>query len=215
MLIAKECSADSSSSDIDWKSLVEAARQGDDHAFGQICDRMADYLLLAANDRGHRLTAKFGASDIVQQTLLEAHRDIASFEGSSENELRAWLVRLVQHNLVDSSRHYRQTEKRDASREQAVAIEEIADEYPGYQKTASSIIRRRETDHELLQALSTLPVKRRSIIELRHWQNLSFAEIGRELEISEAAARKLLSRALEELRKSLAINHASRPSQPR
>jgi len=197
----------------DWATLVEAARQGNDDAFGQICDRLSDYLLLTANDLGNELTAKFGASDIVQQTLLEARKDISSFQGNNETEVRAWFVRLVQHNLIDTTRKYRHTEMRDTSREQPAELEVLTDKYDETQKTASSILRRQETDGELFRALADMPTRRRKIIELRHWQEKSFTEIGRELEISEAAARKLLARALEELRKSLAIHNAEQPPQ--
>jgi len=191
----------------EWAELLEAARLGDDVAFGKICNQMSEYLLLTANDLGNQLTAKFGASDIVQQTLLEARQGIESFEGTSEYEFRAWLVRLVQHNLIDSARKYRNTQMRDTSREKSMKLEKLGDEYAGSEKTASSIMRRSEVDDELLRALAQLPAKRRRIIELRHWQGLGFAEIGRKLEMSESAARKLLERALEELRKSLPIDH--------
>ena len=196
----------------DWPTLVEAARQGDDDAFGQICDRLSGYLLLTANDLGDKLTAKFGASDIVQLTLLEARKDIASFQGSSEAELRTWFARLVQHNLTDAARKYRQTEKRDSSREFTTSLDELAETLGGPEKTASSIVRHQETDSELLRALAKLPTRRRRIIELRHWQDLSFAEIGKKLEISEPAARKLLARALEELRKNLVAHDANQTS---
>ena len=197
----------------DWTALVEAARQGDDDAFGQICDRMTEYLLLTAGDIGNGLTAKFGASDIVQQSLLQARQGMASFKGTSEGELRTWLVALVQRNLLGSVRHYRQTEKRDTSREQSARMDELAENQAGPHETASSIVRQRETDDELLRAVAQLPARRRRIIELRHWQGLSFSEIGSELEISEDAARRLLTRALEELRKNLSAGHAYRPTQ--
>ena len=71
-----------------WSALVESARQGDDDAFGQICDRMTDYLLLTTRGLENGLTAKFGDSDIVQQTLIEARRDIGAFQGSSEKDLQ-------------------------------------------------------------------------------------------------------------------------------
>jgi RNA polymerase sigma-70 factor (ECF subfamily) len=199
----------------DWAELVTAARQGDDDAFGQICDHMMQYLLLTADGLGNGVTAKFGASDIVQQALIEARGDIANFQGSSEGELRAWLVRLVRHNMIDTVRRFSQTQMRDASREQPTTTDEIADEYGGSHKTASSIVRQRETDDELLRALAQLPVRRRRVIELRHWQGLSFPEIGRELDITDAAARKLAARALDELRRKLAADHARRPTQPR
>jgi len=67
----------------------------------------------------------------------------------------------------------RQTEKRDTSREQPARMGELAESQAGSHKTASSIVRQRETDDELLRAVAQLPARRRRIIELRHWQGLS------------------------------------------
>ncbi|MEO2050105.1 MAG: sigma-70 family RNA polymerase sigma factor [Pirellulales bacterium] len=195
----------------DWSTLVKAARQGDDDAFGQICDRMTEYLLLTASDIGNGLTAKFGASDIVQQSLLQARQGMSTFKGTSEGELRTWLVTLVQRNLIDSVRHYSQSKKRDTSREQSGRMEYLAESQAGLHKTASSIVRQRETDEELLRAVAQLPTRRQRVIELRHWQGMSFAEISNELKISESAARQLLARALEELRKNLSTSYVHKP----
>jgi DNA-directed RNA polymerase specialized sigma24 family protein len=60
-----------------------------------------------------------------------------------------------------------------------------------------------------------LPSRRQRIIELRHRRWLSYAEIGEELDLTEAAARKLWSRTVEDLRKALSADHAERPTQPR
>ena len=133
----------------DWSSLVESARQGDDDAFGQICDRMTDYLLLTTRSLENGLSAKFGASDIVQQTLMEARRDITSFQGNSEKDLQVWLVQLVRNNLIDTTRRYRNTEKRDVSRESPKPSDTLAGDIPGLGKTASSIFCHQETDDEI------------------------------------------------------------------
>ena len=47
--------------------------------------------LLARLQVEPRFRAKFDASDIVQQTLLEAVRDWPKFRGGTEAELAAWL----------------------------------------------------------------------------------------------------------------------------
>lgn len=192
----------------EWKSLLQAARHGDDDAFGEICNRVSEYLLLTANDLGDGLSAKIGASDIVQQSLLEARNDIGSFRGADEYEFRNWLVRLVQNNLLDITRKYRKTQKRDVSREHAVRLGDLA-EGDAAQKTASSIVQRADMDEELLRALAQLPARRRRIIELRHWEGMDFNAIGKELKISAAASRKLLARALEELRTRLTTSHVN------
>jgi RNA polymerase sigma-70 factor (ECF subfamily) len=198
----------------DWPSLLEASRSGDDEAFGEICDRLTEYLLFIASSRiDGGLRAKFGASDVVQQAFLEARQDFASFRGTSENEFRAWLVRLVQHNLIDSARRFRQAQKRHTSREVSLEAGELTD-LPGSQKTASSIVRHCETDDELLRAVAQLPARRRKIIELRNWQELSFAEVGKELGLSDVAARILWSRTVEELRRKVATIHDHRSARP-
>jgi RNA polymerase sigma-70 factor, ECF subfamily len=198
-----------------WNSLVESARRGDDDAFGQICDRMTEYLLLTTRKLENGLSAKFGASDIVQQTLLEARRDIGAFHGESENDLQVWLVQLVRNNLIDTTRRYRNTVKRDISRESLKHMDGLVDDFPGPEKTASSIFRHQETDDQMLRALASLPVKWRRVVELRLWQELPYAEIGNQLNISNATARKIMERALEKLRKKLSADDHDRPIQTR
>ncbi len=198
----------------DWSSLVESARQGDDNAFGQICDRMTDYLLLTTRSLENGLSAKFGASDIVQQTLMEAQRDIGAFQGNSEKDLQVWLVQLVRNNLIDTTRRYRNTEKRDVSRESPKPSDTLAGDIPGLGKTASSIFCHQETDDQMLLAMASLPERWRRVVELRLWEELPYAEIGRQLEISTVAARKIMERALEALRKKLSADDVDRSPQP-
>jgi RNA polymerase sigma-70 factor (ECF subfamily) len=198
-----------------WEALLAAARSGDDEALGQICQQLHEYLLSLAGDLNVGLGAKLGASDIVQQTMLEAHRDFQTFSGSSEQEFRAWLRRLVEHNLLDAARRYRRTQRRDTSRELSLDQLDRPMEIAGHERTASSIVRRRETDDELLAAIDHLPKRYRRIIELRHQHGWSYAAIAVELDMTETAARKTWSRAIESLRRKLTSSHEQRPSQPR
>ena len=95
---------------------LPAARQGSREALGQALQACRNYLLLVASkELDPELQAKGGASDLVQQTFLEAQCDFARFQGSSEDELLAWLRRLLLHNLGDFTRRYRDTSKRAVS----------------------------------------------------------------------------------------------------
>src|SRR5262249_45693426 len=67
------------------------------------------------------LQAKVDASDLIQQTLLEAYRDFEHFRGTTEAEWLAWLRRILAHNAANFVRQYRGTEKRQARREVALA----------------------------------------------------------------------------------------------
>ena len=63
-------------------------------------DGCRQYLLMIANEViGPELQAKLGASDLVQETFVEAHRHLAAFRGKTEGELRAWLRRILECRL--------------------------------------------------------------------------------------------------------------------
>jgi RNA polymerase sigma-70 factor (ECF subfamily) len=188
----------------DWTTLIEAAHRGDDAALGEICERLRDYLLLTAGQGlGSELRPKVGASDIVQQSLLEAQQGFHRFSGASRDDLRAWLLKILEHNLIDSARRYRRTQQRDYSREVSIDEGDKQREIPGPQKTGSSEYCRRETGEQLLRAIEELPQRQQQIIELRHRHGLGYAEIAKQLHVSEEAARKIWSRAVESLRQKL------------
>ena len=97
---------------------IEAARGGSADALGQVLAYCRQYLLALANDRMEpELQAKLGASDVVQDTFLEAQRDFGQFRGGSKEDLLAWLRRILLHNLANASRQYRDTDKRQIHRE--------------------------------------------------------------------------------------------------
>src|SRR5262245_45138140 len=99
------------------RSLADA-RAGSPAALGQALEACRGYLLLVAQGEvAEDLRAKGGASDLVQETLLEAYRDFARFQGDSEAELLAWLRRLLLNNLADFTRQYGGTGKRRLDRE--------------------------------------------------------------------------------------------------
>jgi RNA polymerase sigma-70 factor (ECF subfamily) len=200
----------------DWGDLLAAARAGDEDALGEICEQLREYLLLAAaGNLGRDLTAKLGASDIVQETMLEACRDFPSFQGGSEGEFRAWVRRLLQRNAIDSARSYRVAQNRRLERERSVDEAGGQAALPGRTATASSILRRRETDEQLLRAVARLPGKQQRVIELRHRDGLAYRDIATALGMTEVAARKMWSRAVQQLSRELAIADEPRTPKPR
>ena len=185
----------------EWSGLLESARAGDDDALGEICRRLYGYLMLVAERGiGADLRTKVGASDIVQQSMLEAHQDFQKFDGGSEAEFRRWVSRLLRRNLIDSARQYRNAACRAVGRETEL---DSKIGIPAQTDNASQIARKREADLELSKAIEGLPPRQRLVVELKHRDDAPYPAIASRMEISEEAARQLYSRALNSLRQRL------------
>ena len=72
-------------------NLVQRARAGDQAALNELFRNCRDYLgVVAQANVDSWLQAKVDSSDVVQQTLLEAHRGFPKFQGTTEREWLAW-----------------------------------------------------------------------------------------------------------------------------
>jgi RNA polymerase sigma-70 factor, ECF subfamily len=180
---------------------------GDDADRG--LERFRSYLLLLARVRlDPMVRAKVGASDVVQQTLLEAHRDLAQLRGRTVGEQAAWLRQILARNLANVLRDLRR-DKRDVAREQPLqaALDESASRLEAWlaaeQSSLSQQVERHERAVRLAEALAALPENQREAVVLRHWHGHSLVEIGERLGVTTAAVTGLLHRGLRNLRKQL------------
>lgn len=172
-------------------------------------ERYRSYLLLLARIRvDRRLRGKLDASDIVQQTMLEAHQAAASFRGESVAEQAGWLRQILARNLANAVRDLTRG-KRDVMREQSLQadLDESASQLEGWlvgdHSSPSQQAERHERALLLAQALAELPEQQREAVVLRHFQGSSLSEIAEELSTTTAAVTGLLHRGLKNLRKSL------------
>ncbi len=184
---------------------LAAARAGSTDALGQALEACRDYLLLIAHqEMDPHLRAKGGASDIVQETFLEAQRAFENFQGTSDEELRAWLRRILLNNLGDFTRRYRETDMRAIGREVGLAGEgssaEAGANLVAEASTPSAHVLEQEATDLLVQAIDRLADDYRRVILLRYREELSFEEIGQRMNRSPAAIRKLWARAVVRLR---------------
>jgi RNA polymerase sigma-70 factor (ECF subfamily) len=187
---------------------LAAARAGSREALGQLLSQYHYYLLQVARRQLARdLQAKGDASDLVQETFLEAQRFFDRFEGHSGAELRAWLRCVLVHQTAKVGRRFRTTQKRRLAREvhldpsnPFVAAECLP---PANVPSPSAHLMARERQELLLRALERLPEDYRQVMLLRYQQELTFEEVGREMRRSADAVRMLWARALERLKHEL------------
>ena len=187
--------------------LLRRARQspGDlDLLFAQ-CRNYLNVLARAQVEK--KLQAKVDASDLVQQTLLEAYRDFRNFRGGTEAEWLAWLRCILTHNAANFIRHWKTTGKRQAKREVSLAA---GDSSAGPRldpsdngESPSQQLMRKERELLVADAVARLPLDYQEVINLRNLQRLPFNEVAERMGRSRPAVQMLWLRALNQLQQIL------------
>lgn len=192
-------------------ALLERARGGDPSSLGRLLDLYRNYLrLLARSQIGDVLKLKLEASDVVQETFLEAHRGFAQFQGQSERELLAWLRKILVRNLTDLARSHRR-EMRDVRRDESLEVLLERSSVAAHEALAASASSpsaqaiRREQAVLFADALMALPDNYQEVMTLRHLDRLGFEEIAARMGLSSGAVRMLWVRAMEMLRGRLEV----------
>jgi RNA polymerase sigma-70 factor (ECF subfamily) len=182
------------------------SREGDES--GPALERYRAYLLLLARMRlDPRLRGKLDASDVVQQTLLEAHLARGQFRGT-DGEEAAWLRQILARNLANAVRDLLR-DKRDVRLEQSLeaAIEESSRRLEGWLAAEQSSPSERAARHEqgvrLAAALAELPEAQREALTLHHLEGRPLEEVARLVGRSREAVAGLIKRGLRQLRERL------------
>jgi len=175
--------------------------------FGHLLESYRAYLnLLVRIEIGRGLQAKLDGSDLVQETLFEAHRHLPQFRGHSERQFVAWLREIMAAKLANLVRHYYGTQGRDIrlERDLGARLDQSSLMLDGglidRGSSPSQQAAHREQSVLLAAALERLPPDYRDVLVLRHFQELPFAEIGRRLGRSVDSVEKLWVRGLARLR---------------
>ena len=195
---------------VEIEQLLQEARAGVGEQLGRLLQLYRNYLaILAATQVNSRLRSRVSPSDIVQETMLAAHRDFRDFRGETEREFIAWLRQILIHTIHHMVELHFRAKRRDIRRE--ISIEQLSRRFdesavsfacgfvdPGPSPSAAA--RRREAAVLLADQLSQLRPQYREVIVLRNLQGLSFEEVGRRMNRSNSAVRMLWLRAIEKFK---------------
>jgi RNA polymerase sigma-70 factor, ECF subfamily len=168
-----------------------------------------DYLrVLARLQLGARLRGKLDASDLVQQTILQAYAHRTQFRGATEAEWLGWLRAILANALAAAVREF-ETAARDLSRERSLEAEleqssiRLEHLLVADQSSPSEGAARGEELLRLARALGRLPDDQRRAVELHHLKGHTVAEVAAEIGRTRPAVVGLLFRGVKRLRELL------------
>lgn len=183
----------------DERELVVHAQRGDVEAFGELVRRHQS----AVYNVAYRMTgSRSEAEDLAQESFLRAFRAFDRFD--PERPLRPWLKRITTNlclNWLQTSQVKTTTVVTDIQLpgQDTVTMDSYAQSNP----LPEQIVIHRETAEQIQAAILQLPPSYRAVIELRHFQDLSYDEmaetLGRSLSNVKSdlfRARKLLAEVL-------------------
>lgn len=187
--------------------LIDGFRRGEPAASDAILKHYAPWLtLLARLQVESTFQGKFDPADLVQQAMMEAYRDAASFRGRTEAEFVGWLRKILAHVFAHEVRRYRGTKKRDVAQEISLehslgeSAHRLRDMLSASQTSPSQHAVRHEEEGRLAAVLARLPEDYREVIILRNLQGLPHEEVARRMGRNPGAVRMLWTRALARLR---------------
>lgn len=190
--------------------LIEAARSGETEQLGQLLQFYFNYLtVLASSELDQRLRKRVSPSDLVQETLLAAHRDFGDFRGESPQELIGWLRQILINVIHGAVAKHVKAGKRDVRREVSMdqmmvsmdrSAANLAAILPGRVESPSSPVHAEERAADLAAHLSQLRPDYRDVIVLRNLRGMSFDQIAEEMERSSGAVRMLWLRAIDKFK---------------
>lgn len=178
--------ANPNSGDPEDARLVQRLSDGDEAALVCVMERYGSAILGFAQ----RLVGdKHLAEEIYQDTMLKVWQQASQFR--MDGHLRAWLFRVARNSAIDYMRKKRPI------------IEELGPGLPSTRHRPETEAERGWLADRLGEAVMSLPLAYREVIELRYFQQMGYQEVAQVLHIPVGTVKSRVSYALNRLTKLL------------
>ena len=181
--------------------LIQRATQGDRDAMVSLLESHDHTVRRRIEPRiPQKYRSMIGVDDVMQQTFVDACREIRKFEPQSVHSFAAWVETIAERNLLDAVRML-DAKKRGGDRRRVTAparedsCRDLVDLLAASQTTPSRVIVGREAIEQLEQALQSLPEVYHNVVEMYDLQGRSIDDVSRELGRSPGAIYMLRARA--------------------
>ena len=193
--------------------LLRRAGAGDSHALAELFARYRSRLRRMVRLRlDRRLQGRVDPSDVLQEAQLEIFRRAGEYAADPRVPPFLWLRLITGQRLTALHRRHLGAQMRSAGQEialhrgpipQATSVS-LAEMLLGRLTSPTQAAQRAEVRLLLQEALNGMDPLDREVLTLRHFEELSNAEVAQVLGLSKTAASNRYIRALERLREALA-----------
>lgn len=189
--------------------LLAGARSGDADAVNRLLDRHREALRRMIDLRlDRRVSRRVDASDIVQDVLVEANRRLAAYLENPAMPFHLWLRQMAKDRMIDAHRRHRAAARRSTDREQPLAAAgrldqstlDLAAQLVDRQPTPAAEATWRELERRFRAAAEQLEEQDREVVLMRHFEQLTNAEVAQTLDLTAQAASMRYLRAMRRLR---------------
>jgi RNA polymerase sigma-70 factor (ECF subfamily) len=207
----------------DLDRLLERSAAGDQEAWGALLGHHRQRLrCMVALRLDPRLQGRIDPSDVLQDAFLTASLRLAEYTRNPAVPFYVWLRQLTGQQLALLHRHHIGTKQRDARREISLyggpvpqaSSAALAARLLGHEPRPSEAAMQAERALRVEDALNRMDPLDREVLALRHFEQLSTAEVAQVAGISEAAASKRYVRALRKLKDVLKDLSGGREEEP-
>jgi RNA polymerase sigma-70 factor (ECF subfamily) len=179
---------------------LERIKEGDRQALSDLFQRNTRRLAVLVHYKLNPELRRFAdIDDVVQETLLEAYRDIDQFEYRKPGSFLNWLARIADHVIADLSRSQGR-QKRAAQVVPFKSESNPAGPEPVVSLTPSRILAEKEGLALLIARLDRLPDNYREAILLAKVEGLTTQQLAERLGQSRESVALLLHRAVKRFR---------------
>lgn len=181
---------------------IAQAKTGSNSALGRALNLCRPRLLQSARKSlGRRFRSQAGASDVVQDTFVNATKGFGNFRGQYVGEFVSWLCTILSCRLAEIARRTGRASGDPRHEWGNDFVEPLPRHLVADGSSPSSIAGHQEYAELIRTGLARMSQRDQQVLGLRFEDGLTYLQIGERLGLSEDAARMLFTRAVKRLKR--------------
>ncbi len=182
---------------MDEQAVIESAQNGNTEALRLLFEDNRQKIFSLAYQYVKNVE---DAEDILQETFIKAYRSLDKFQSQNGTRFSPWLYRIGINCSID---YLRRNKNRRLKHSDTHDLDNLPSGGGGSSSEPEHTQDRKEIREKIDQTLNRLSDRQKMIFILKHYQELTTAEIAEYLDCSEGSVKRQLFRAVQTVKQHL------------